>query len=72
MPERHEAIRPVTCRPAQAQQVFGVSRATIYRWADKGHIKIYKRGGVALVKVEDVLSYITGLGDQLGDQGDQL
>ena len=61
-------IAPVTCRPTQAPQVFGVSRATIYRWAEKGHIRLYQRAGMTFVKVDEVLAYITGLGDHLGDQ----
>lgn len=61
-------ITPVTCRPTQAPQVFGVSRATIYRWAEKGHITLYQRAGMTFVKVDEVLSYITGMGDQVGDQ----
>ena len=60
-------ITPVTCRPTQAPQVFGVSRATIYRWADKGYIRLYQRAGMTFVKVDEVLAYITGLGDQMGD-----
>ncbi|WP_296763788.1 helix-turn-helix domain-containing protein [Sediminimonas sp.] len=53
----------ITCRPSQAPQVFGVSRATIYRWAKAGHITLYHRGGMAFVRVDDVLAYITGVRD---------
>lgn len=50
---------PVTCRPSQAPQVFGVSRATIYRWADRGHIRLYHRAGMTFLRVDEVLAYIT-------------
>ncbi len=49
----------VTCRPNQAIHVFGVSRATIYRWAKAGHITLYHRGGMAFVVVDEVLGFIT-------------
>ena len=59
---------PITCRPTQAQQIFGVSRATIYRWAERGHIRLYQRAGMTFIKVDEVMAYITGTGDQMGDR----
>lgn len=58
---------PVTFRPTQAPAVVGVSRATIYRWAEKGHVKLYKRAGMTFLRTDEVLNFIVGLGDQLGD-----
>lgn len=62
------AAQPIYIRPGQAPAVFGVSRSTIYKWAKKGHVRIYKQGEISLVKVTEVENFITGLGDQLGDQ----
>ena len=59
-------IQPITCRPVDAPNLFGISRSTIYRWAKKGHLKIHKRAGMSFVLVQDVLDHIKGLGDQLG------
>ncbi|MAC81459.1 MAG: hypothetical protein CML66_25750 [Rhodobacteraceae bacterium] len=58
---------PVTCRPSQAKETFGISRATLYRWADKGHIRLHKRAGLTFVVVQEVMDFITGVGDQMGD-----
>lgn len=52
------APQPVLCRPVHCQEVFGISRATLYRWAKDGHITIYKKGPMSFVKVEEVLSHI--------------
>jgi excisionase family DNA binding protein len=57
---------PIYVRPVRANEVFGVHRSTLYRWAEAGHIKIYKRGAASFVKVAEVTNYIEGLGDQLG------
>lgn len=61
--------RALYIRPSQAQQVFGISRATIYRWADAGAFKIHKRGNASFVKIADVTRYIEGgqVGDQTGN-----
>lgn len=53
---------PITCRPCDAKEVFGVSRATIYRWAEAGHISIYKRAGMSFLDVSEVRNFILGLG----------
>lgn len=55
--------QPVTCRPSDAQRVFGFSRATLYRWANAGHFRIYRGTGMSFVVVDDVLSYIRSVGD---------
>lgn len=59
---------PLFVRPVDAKAVFGIHRATLYRWAEQGHIRIYKRGAASFVSTAEVSNYITGLGDQLGDQ----
>lgn len=61
------AHMPIYIRPVRSKEVFGVHRCTLYRWAADGHIKIYKRGAASFVRVDEVIKYIEGLGDQLGD-----
>lgn len=60
------AHMPIYIRPVRAQEVFGVHRATLYRWAKDGHITIHKRGSASFVRVDEVMKYIEGLGDQVG------
>lgn len=55
-------MQPIMVRVSKAQQVFGVHRATIYRWAGAGSIKIYKCGSASFVKTEEILAHITGEG----------
>lgn len=59
--------KAIYARPSDSAQVFGVSRATLYRWAKAGAFRIYKRGTASFVKISEVCAYIEGLGDQLGD-----
>ena len=60
----------VMVRVSQAKPVFGVHRATLYRWAAAGHINIYKRGtGASFVDPTQVKNFIMGLGDEVGDRG---
>lgn len=47
-------------RPKEAPEAFGISRFTLYRWAELGHIQIYKRGGVSLASIREVSDYIDG------------
>ncbi|MDN5569573.1 MAG: helix-turn-helix domain-containing protein [Paracoccus sp. (in: a-proteobacteria)] len=62
------AHTPIFIRPVQVKELFGIHRATLYRWAAAGHIKIHKRGAASFVSVSEVTDFITGsLGDQLGD-----
>jgi excisionase family DNA binding protein len=44
----------------QAQAVFGLHRTTFYRAADKGEIRIYHAGRTALLKTEEVHSWLAG------------
>lgn len=59
-------VQPLFIRPGQAPEAFGISRATLYRWAEQGKVKIYKRGSSSFVSVEEVSNFIVG--DQMGDQ----
>lgn len=49
-----KAQRPVFVRVCRSQDVFGVHRSTVYRWAERGWIRIYKRGNVSVVRMADV------------------
>ncbi len=49
-----QAQRPMFVRVCRSQEVFGVHRSTVYRWVERGWIKIYKRGNVSVVRPEDV------------------
>ena len=42
---------PIFIRPNRVQAVFGIHRATLYRWAGAGHIKLIKRGSQTFVEV---------------------
>lgn len=59
-------LQPIYVRPSRAQEVFGVCPATIYNWANKGEIRIYKRGRMSFVKASEVAAYIERTGDRLG------
>ncbi len=48
------AHRPIFIRVSRSQEMFGVHRSTVYRWAEKGWIKIYKRGNVSVVRLSEV------------------
>jgi excisionase family DNA binding protein len=48
----------LTIRVSKAPLVFDVSTDTIYNWAKAGRIRIYKKGGIALIKVSEVLAHI--------------
>ena len=48
----------LTIRVSDAPAVFSVSTDTIYSWAKAGRIRIHKKGGIALLKVSEVLAYI--------------
>lgn len=51
---------PVTFRPADSKAVVGISRATLYRWAQAGHITLYRRGAMTFAKTAEVVEFITG------------
>lgn len=60
MSEKQRSFQPITCRPVQAQELFGVSTSTIYRWAKKGYIRIHKRAGCSFLLVREVEDFILG------------
>ena len=51
-------LSPLYVRISDAREVFGISRWTVYRLAKDGHVRIYKRGGSAWLKVAEVCAYI--------------
>ena len=53
-------LQPLFVRVRDCPIVFGISRATIYRWKNAGDVKIYKRGGASFVKVTEMEELITG------------
>ncbi len=54
------AQRPIFVRLFRSQEAFGVHRSTIYRWAQAGIIRIYKRGNISVVRVADVEAVLSG------------
>lgn len=53
-------VHPIMCRPFEAPALFGISRTTLYRWIERGHIKLYKNAGISLVDVKEVTDFIKG------------
>lgn len=51
---------PIFVRVSQAPEVFGYSTSTIYRLAQRGEIKIHKRGGSSFLRVSEIVAYIEG------------
>ncbi len=54
-----DAVAPIFVPVRLAKERFGFSRATAYRWAAKGHFRIYKRGNIAFLKVDEVSAFVT-------------
>lgn len=52
------AIVPMFVPVRESKERFGFSRATAYRWAENGAFRIYKRGNIAFLKVEEVVEYL--------------
>jgi len=50
-------------RPAEAKQVIGVSRSTIYKWAKEGLITLRKHGGMTFVSMKEVRQILEPMGD---------
>ncbi|GHE88535.1 hypothetical protein GCM10016455_05830 [Aliiroseovarius zhejiangensis] len=55
-----EQPRPLYCRVNKAPVVFGMSTSTVYRLAQRGVLKIYKRGSSSYLKCAEVAAYIEG------------
>ena len=51
---------PIFVRPMQVPAVYGISRATLYRWASKGLVTIHKRGGCSFVRRDEMDAAIMG------------
>jgi predicted site-specific integrase-resolvase len=58
---------PATFRPGDSQAVIGIDPSTLYRWEKKGFIKLYRRAGTTFAVTQEVVDFIRGVGDQLGD-----
>lgn len=54
------APKPLFVRVSDAKEMFGVHRATIYRWAEAGKLTIHKVGSVSLLSVAEMEAMITG------------
>ncbi|WP_334061691.1 hypothetical protein [Limimaricola cinnabarinus] len=63
-------MNPQYIRPARVQEVFGIHRSTLYRWAEaekrRAHngnceprLRLYKRGAMTFVKAAELESFIT-------------
>ena len=63
------APQPLYVRVSDCPSVYGMDRSTVYRWAERGLVRIYKSGRMSWVKTEEMSLAIEGsLGDQPGDQ----
>ena len=51
---------PLFIRVSRSRDLIGVSRSTIYRWAERGLIRIYRIGGVSLLRAPDVIALVQG------------
>ena len=52
--------QPIYVPVSASQEVFSISRDTIYRAAKRKEIVIHKAGARSLLKVEDVCKWIEG------------
>jgi hypothetical protein len=52
--------QPIFVRVSKSQGFFGLHQSTIYRKAQRGEIKIYKRGSAAFLRVEEMIKHIEG------------
>lgn len=57
-------------RSADAKEVVGMSRSTLYRLKQEGKIKVRKVGNMTFFSIAEVKGLIEGMGDQTGDQND--
>ncbi|WP_323775991.1 helix-turn-helix domain-containing protein [Leisingera sp.] len=53
-------VKPIYVRVRDVQEVFGLSKRTVYRLSDEGRIKIRKFGSMSLLKVEEMEALIEG------------
>lgn len=47
-------IKPIYCRPKDAEKIIGVNRGTIYRMMEKGLLKSIKIGGLRLILMSSI------------------
>ena len=52
--------KPLFIRPKTVQPMFGFSRSALYRWAEAGHLRLYKRGPATFVKASEIEELLTG------------
>ncbi|WP_412508784.1 helix-turn-helix transcriptional regulator [Roseovarius sp. SYSU LYC5161] len=52
--------QPEFVRISQVQSIFGVSRATLYRAAQRNEITIHRRGPMSFISVKEMRHWITG------------
>ena len=55
------AVLPITVRIADAVRMFGLSRATLYRLAVAGRIRLVKVGRRSLLDVASMQRHLAGL-----------
>ncbi|MBY6055345.1 helix-turn-helix domain-containing protein [Leisingera daeponensis] len=53
-------VKPIYVRVRDVQEVFGISKRTVYRLNSEGKVRIHKFGGMSLLKVEDMEGLIEG------------
>ncbi len=53
-------VKPIYVRVRDVQEVFGLSKRTVYRLNDEGRIRIRKFGSMSLLKVEEMEALIEG------------
>ena len=59
-------FEPIYVRCANVQKIFGVSRATVYRWAKEGRLTIHRpqhAPNSAFVRTAEMKNLIEGVGD---------
>ena len=55
-----DTTAPKFMRPTQAAKQTGIGKRTIYRWAEKGHLKLHQPGPqVTLVDMDELRAFIT-------------
>lgn len=52
--------QPEFVRISQVKSMFGVSRATLYRAAQRNEITIHRRGPMSFISVQEMRQWITG------------
>ena len=55
------AALPITCRIVDAVRMFGLSRATLYRLAAAGSVRVVKVGRRSLLDVASMQRHLAGL-----------